>query len=63
MTKEKGVRFSVYFHKEQIDFLDQEAEKMGVSRSKYIERKIMPKDLQILEQKKGAPKGVKDDNI
>jgi hypothetical protein len=56
MAKKEGVRFSVYFHKEQIEYLDREAEKMGVSRSKLIELKCMPKDLQILKDRKGADK-------
>ena len=53
MAKDNGVRFSVYFHKDQIEYLDREAEKMGVSRSKYIELKCMPENLQILKEKKG----------
>lgn len=56
MAKDNGVRFSVYFHKEQIDYLDKEAEKIGVSRSKFIEIKTMPKELQYLKDKKGAKK-------
>lgn len=53
---EKGVRFSVYFHPEQINFLDKEAEKKGISRSKYIESKVLPKELQYLQDRKGAKK-------
>ena len=56
MKKENGVRFSVYFHKEQIDYLDKEAEKLGISRSKFIEKKTMPENLQYLKNKKGAKK-------
>lgn len=56
MKKEKGIRFSVYFHPEQIAWLDSEAEKINVSRSKFIEMRVLPKDLQILKTKKGAPK-------
>jgi hypothetical protein len=36
--------------------LDAEAEKMGVSRSKFIELKVLPKNLQFLKNKKGAKK-------
>lgn len=53
---EKGTRFSVYFHPNQIQWLDAEAEKMGVSRSKFIELKVLPKNLQFLKNKKGAKK-------
>jgi hypothetical protein len=56
MKKESGTRFSVYFHESQIKYLDKEAEKMGVSRSKFIELKCLPKDLQFLQNRKGAKK-------
>ena len=54
-----GARFSVYLRSNQLEWLDREAEKMGVSRSKFIELKCMPKDLQILKDKKGNPKGAR----
>lgn len=49
---EKGVRFSVYFHPEQIEWLDKEAEKLNVSRSKFIELRVLPSELQILKSRK-----------
>lgn len=52
-----GARFSVYLRKNQLEWLDKEAEKIGVSRSKFIELKTFPKELQILKNKKGAKKG------
>ena len=55
-ASEKGVRFSVYFHPEQIKYLDKEAEKKGISRSKFIESKVLPKELQYLKDRKGAKK-------
>ena len=54
-----GARFSVYLRKNQLEWLDKEAEKIGVSRSKFIELKTFPKELQILKEKKGNPKGAK----
>ena len=41
-----GARFSVYLRPNQLEWLDEQAEKMGVSRSKYIELKTFPKELQ-----------------
>ena len=38
-----GARFSVYLRQNQLEWLDREAEKMGVSRSKFIEIKTFPK--------------------
>ena len=55
MAKDNGVRFSVYFRKEQVEYMDREAEKLGISRSKFLER-ALPKSLQVLENKKGAEK-------
>ena len=51
-----GARFSVYLRPCQLEWLDEQAEKMGISRSKYIEMKTFPKELQILKERKGAKK-------
>lgn len=53
MKKDNGVRFSVYFRKEQVEYMDKEAQKLGISRSKYLER-ALPLELQVLENRKGA---------
>ena len=58
-----GARFSVYLRQNQLEWLDREAEKMGVSRSKFIEIRTFPKSLQILKDRKGAKKGAKNDNL
>lgn len=54
-----GIRFSVYFHKSQIEWLDREAKKLGLSRSKFIEYKVLPKELHTLKDKMGSRKAVK----
>ena len=51
-----GARFSVYLRQNQLEWLDKQAEAKGVSRSKYIELKTFPKELQVLKDKKGAKK-------
>lgn len=51
-----GARFSIYLRPCQLEMLDAEAEKMGVSRSKYIEMKVFPKSMWLLKDKKGAKK-------
>jgi hypothetical protein len=58
MNKDNGVRFSVYFRKEQVEYMDKEAERLGISRSKFLER-ALPKELQVLVNKKGAERGAK----
>ena len=55
MAKDNGFRFSVYFRKEQVEYMDKEAQKLGISRSKYLER-ALPLELQVLENRKGAEK-------
>lgn len=57
--RKDGARFSVYLRPNQLAWLDEQAEKMGVSRSKFIELKTFPKELQLLKDKKGAKKGAK----
>ena len=54
--RKDGARFSVYLRPCQLEWLDHEAEKKGVSRSKFIESKVFPKELQLLKDKKGARK-------
>lgn len=54
--RKDGARFSVYLRPNQLAWLDEQAEKMGVSRSKFIELKTFPKELQLLKDKKGAKK-------
>ena len=54
--RKDGARFSVYLRPNQLAWLDEQAEKMGISRSKYIEMKTFPKELQILKERKGAKK-------
>lgn len=51
-----GARFSVYLRPVQVEWLDAQAEQMGVSRSKFIELKVFPPELQLLKDKKGAKK-------
>ena len=57
--RKDGAKFSVYLRKNQLEWLDTQAEKMGISRSKFIELKTFPKELQVLKNKKGAKKGAK----
>lgn len=51
--KVEAKKVSIYLHKEQFEYLDGESEKLGVSRSKYIEMKVFPKKMQVLKLKKG----------
>ena len=53
---DNGARFSIYLRKNQLEWLDKQAEAKGVSRSKFIELKTFPKELQVLKDKKGAKK-------
>lgn len=48
MSKKKtvdAVKFSVYFHREQVDWMKRACEKLGVSRSRFIEMKCFPESM------------------
>ena len=46
--KVKGGAFSLWLRAEQKDWLENEARKAGLSRSKFIEMKIFPPELQLM---------------
>lgn len=46
--KVKGEAFSIWLRAEQKDWLENEAKKAGLSRSKFIETKIFPPELQLM---------------
>ena len=46
--KVRGVTFSLWLRAEQKDWLENEARKAGLSRSKFIEMKIFPPELQLM---------------
>lgn len=46
--KIKGKAFSIWLRAEQEDWLENEARKAGLSRSKFIETKIFPPELQLM---------------
>lgn len=46
--KVKGRAFSIWLRAEQEDWLENEARKAGLSRSKFIETKIFPPELQLM---------------
>ena len=46
--KVKGKAFSIWLRAEQEDWLENEARKAGLSRSKFIETKIFPPELQLM---------------
>lgn len=50
--KVDAVKFSVYFHRDQVEYMDKEAEKLGVTLGKYMEMKCLPKSMWRLSTKK-----------
>lgn len=46
--KVKGRAFSIWLRAEQEAWLENEAKKAGLSRSKFIETKIFPPELQLM---------------
>lgn len=58
----KGVRFSIYLYDDQLEYIDGQAEKEGLTRSKYIEMKLVPESMWRLKNKVGNyGKGQKKD--
>lgn len=60
----KGVRFSIYLYDDQLEYIDDQAKKEGLTRSKYIEMKLVPETMWRLKNKvgnygKGQKKGEK----
>lgn len=59
MSKKKtvdAVKFSVYFHREQVEYLKKMCEQEGVSRSRYIEMKCFPRSMWRMNERKNGKK-------
>lgn len=54
-----GRRIAIYLRKDQLEYLDAEAERMGLTRSMFIERRCFPPEMWKLKERKGAPKKAK----
>lgn len=50
----EGKRITLFFHKEQVEYIDREAEKEGVKRSRYIQDRIFPPELRTLHKYGGS---------
>ena len=57
-SKEKidGKKVSIYLRAEQLEYIDKESAKLGFSRSRFIEYKILPPHLRILIERRGRPR-------
>lgn len=53
MADKIGKRISIYMRNDQLEYLDKMAEEQKVTRSKYIEQKVFPPELQRLQDKRG----------
>lgn len=53
INEDKGVRFSLYLKQSQLKWLDEQVEKENTTRTKYIEKRVFPEELQKLELKRG----------
>lgn len=51
-----GKKVSIYLRVEQLEYIDRESAKLGLSRSRFIEYKILPPHLRILLEKRGRPR-------
>lgn len=54
--KINGKKVSIYLRVEQLEYIDKESAKLGFSRSRFIEYKVLPPHLRILIEKRGRPR-------
>ena len=46
-------KFTIYLRDESLAYVDEKAKKKGLSRSRYIEMKVVPKELQRKDDRRG----------
>ena len=46
MADKIGTKFTIYLRNEALAYVDERAKEKGVTRSRYIEMKVVPKELQ-----------------
>ena len=56
----KARKIAIYLREEQLQWLDAQSKAEGVSRSKFIERKVFPRGLWVINERRGRPR--KDNN-
>lgn len=52
----KARKISIYLRSEQLEWLDAQSKAEGVSRTKFIEKRVFPQGLQILNERRGRPR-------
>lgn len=52
----KARKIAIYLREEQLQWLDAQSKAEGVSRSKFIERKVFPRGLWIINERRGRPR-------
>lgn len=52
----KARKIAIYLREEQLQWLDAQSKAEGLSRSKFIERKVFPQGLWIIKERRGRPR-------
>lgn len=52
----KARKIAIYLREEQLQWLDAQSKAEGVSRSKFIERKVFPQCLWVIKERRGRPR-------
>jgi hypothetical protein len=52
----KARKVSIYLREEQLQWLDAKSKVEGVSRSKFIECKVFPEEMRVIEKRAGRPR-------
>lgn len=49
-------KVSIYLRGEQLKWLDEQSKAEGLSRSRFIEKKVFPEEMCVLEKRLGRPR-------
>ena len=53
MADKIGTKFTIYLRNEALAYVEERAKEKGVTRSRYIEMKVVPKELQRKDNRRG----------
>ena len=52
----KARKIAIYLREEQLQWLDAQSKAEGLSRSRFIERKVFPQGLWLIKERHGRPR-------
>ena len=49
-------KIAIYLRKNQLEWLDKQSTKENLSRSRFIEHKVFPEEMWVIEERRGRPR-------